>query len=54
MSGTGLARLKSFSFTGLFYTNPMKHSLHETSMLAGVNEQMIPYKIQDDKLVVIQ
>jgi hypothetical protein len=39
---------------GLCCTNPMKDSPHESSMIAGSYEQLVPYKIQDDKLVVIQ
>ncbi|MEO9515446.1 MAG: DUF4238 domain-containing protein [Paracoccaceae bacterium] len=35
-------------------TNPVKDSPDESSMIAGVHEQLVPYKIQDDKLVVIQ
>jgi len=32
----------------------MKDSPHESSMIAAVYEQLVPYKIQDDKLVVLQ
>jgi len=39
---------------GLCCTNLMKDSPHEPSMMAGRHEQLVPRKIQDDKLVDIQ
>ena len=39
---------------GLCCTNYIKDSPHESSLVAGMYEQLIPHKIQDNKLVVIQ
>lgn len=39
---------------GLCCTNPGKDSFHESSMVAGVHEQLGPDEVQDHELVVLQ
>ncbi len=33
-----------------FYTNALRDSLHESSVIAGGDEQLVPYEIQDWEL----
>lgn len=35
-------------------TNPLRDSPRDASLIAEMHEQLVHYKIQDDKLVVVQ